>query len=244
MQYSDTTNKLGILQACERYTRLGDANITGNPQLLLEFTAYSNHVLRKIWNDIFNSYGGWQYDDANQTDLPSAVTTLTSGQVSYALPSEAITVRGIEVKNDGGIWQRLFPKTDEQIRDREATGEFLKTPAQPLYYTLIGKTVKLYPPANYTQASSFKVFFDRGSVAFASTDTTKEPGFASEFHDSVAIGASLEYMKIMLPESAGTQQLRGDYLEAIQNLKKFYQQMFHQMFPPRITVRDSVRDNL
>jgi hypothetical protein len=244
MQFSDTSAKLGIIQACERYCNLGDAGISGVSQLLKEFTAHVNQWNRKVWHMIFMAYGGWQYEDANQTDLPAASATLTSGQTTYALPTGSLSVRGIEVKDQGGVWVALKPVTEERIRDVSSMGEFYKTSGQPLFYQVVGQTVRLFPAANYTQASSFKVFFDRGSVAFASTDTTATPGFVSEYHDILPIGASIEFLKIKVPDSSTLALLRADAQEYEKKITDYYSLKFQEMFPPRITVRDQVSQSM
>lgn len=243
MVFSDTTGKLGIIQACERYTNSGDAGISGDTLLIKEFTAHANKSLRSVWHDIFMSYGGWQYEDSNQTDLPASTTNLVNSQNTYALPSTALTVRGIEVLlDDGTTWQQLKPITEEQIRDKQSMGEFCKTDGVPEYYQLVGSTVRLFPASNYAETSGFKVFYDRGSVAFASTDTTKTPGFASEYHDIVPIEASIEYLKVKTPGDATLAILRADAETLRQRIKSYYAKRWSQMFPPRITVRDVARD--
>jgi hypothetical protein len=243
MQYSvTTTEKNGILQECERNCNLGDAGITGVTTFLADFTNYCNRASRVIWHSIFMAYGGWQYDDSNQTDLPASTATLTASQTSYALPSGNLTIRGIEVKDTSGIWTQLIPLTEEQIRQYQAMGEFNKTAGSPRYYQLVGQTVRIFPASNYTQASSFKVFYDRGSVAFLTTDTTKTPGFAGEYHDLVPLMASYEYLKIKLPNDSLTTRIGNDITLRIQDLKNYYAQNFRQMFPPRMTVRDVMRD--
>lgn len=242
MLYSVTsTEKSGILQQCERYCNLGDAGITGSTTLLADFTNYSNRASREVWHWIFEAYGGWQYDDSNQTDLPSSATTLTADQTTYALPTDGITVKGVEVKDDGGIWHILTPITMEQIQDRQALGEFQKTSGTPRYYRLVGTTIQLYPASDWTQASSLKVFFDRGSVAFLTTDTTATPGFASEYHDLIPIMASLEWLKVKESNSATTQRLENDLVSKKRELQRFYQRKFSQQFPPRITTVDTTR---
>ena len=242
MQFSDTSGKLGIIQAIERYTSLNDGGISGNATRLKEFTAHVNEVNRRVWHLIFTSYGGWQYEDGNQTDLPAASDTLTSGQTSYALPTGSLTVRGIEVKDTGGIWRQLKPLTEEIIREHQAMGEFYKTSSQPLYYQRVGQTVRIFPASNYTQTSSFKVFFDRGSVAFASTNTTETPGFASEYHGILPIGAALEYLMVKQPNDPVTTRLANEYTKYEKNIERFYQEKFHQMFPPRIRTADIIRE--
>lgn len=199
-----------------------------------------NKCLKDIWTWIFASYGGWQYDDSNQTDLPSATTTITADQTAYALPTTAIAVKGIEVKNTGSVWMRLFPITDEQIRDKMAVGEFYKTSATPLYYQQVGTTIKIFPASNWTQASSFKVFFDRDAVTIASTATSTTPGFATPFHEAVSVGAAMIYAK-----RKGLPQLNAlimDWQDYEKRIKSFYVQRYEQMFPPRATVRDAAKE--
>lgn len=244
MQFSDTSNKLGLIQACEKYCNLGDATISGTAQDLKEFTANINEHLRRVWHTIFSAYGGWQYDDANQSDLPAATATLTADQTSYALPTNAITVRGVEVKNGGSTWYALKPITEEKIREYSAMGDFLKTSAQPQYYQLVGQTIRIYPASNYTQASSFKVFFDRGSVAFASTDTTATPGFASEYHNVLALGASMDWYMYKLPTSTTLPLITQKYERMMADIRYFYQLRFQEAFPARVTVRDAMRENI
>lgn len=242
MQFSDTTNKLGIIQACERYCNTGDTGISGNTVLLKEFTAHSNSIMRRLWHSIFMAYGGWQYDDSNQTNLPSAYTDITASQTSYGLPNGILSVRGVEVIDEDGNWYALKPLTEEQIRDKQAMGEFLDTPGSPLYYQLVGSTIRLFPATDYTYTGGLKVFFDRGSVAFASTDTTKAPGFASEYHDLVPIGASLEWLKIKLPNDATTARLEKDYEILEQRLKEYYSKKFKELFPPRIVAPEQIQN--
>lgn len=224
---------------------LGPAGISGNSSLLTDFTAYANNALRSIWHLIFKSFGGWQYDDNNQTDLPSGVIDLNSNQTSYALPPGALTVRGIEIlSSDGSTWRKLLPITEEQIRDRSAVGEFFNTSSTPVYYQLVGPSVKLYPAANYTVTGGFKVFFDRGSVAFASSDTTATPGFASEYHDLVGIESSIMHLEIKSPSDPTLAGLRLRRQDRRNDLKEFYNKRFREMFPTRLTARDPARENM
>lgn len=242
MQYSvTTTEKNGILQECERNCKKNTGDITGSTTLLADFTNYTNRAMRQIWSWIFDAYGGWQYDDGNQTDLPSSTSSLESGKVTYALPSDVLTVRGVEIKDEGNVWHILTPLTSEHIQDVESLGEFEKTASTPRYYRLVGQTIYLYPASNFSQASSLKIFYDRGSVAFVTTDTTKTPGFASEYHDLVPLLASIEWLKIHLPEWTGLAIMKNDVELKKREIKKYYNKRFNQMFPPRITTKDTLK---
>ncbi len=229
MQYSDTTTYLGIIQACERYCNLGIAGISGDANLLKEFTAHSNYALRDAWQRIFKANGNWQYDDANQTDLPQATTDLVSGTGTYALPSEALTVKRLEVKDSAGEWSTLDAITLEEIQNH---GEFLtNTEDTPRYYRLTGNTIELFPTPGYDSTAGLKAFFDRGSVAFASTNTTQAPGFASEYHDYIPVVASIEYLKVKTPNDGTLALLREDKERIGQNMQGFYGQRFKDKKP-------------
>lgn len=159
---------------------------------LKQITRAVNEAMRIIWSWIFEAYGGWQYDDGNQSDLPSATAALVASQQKYTLPSEALTVRRVSVKDASGNWHDVDPITLEEITaGGRAEEEYLDTPGSPIRYRLVAGILKLYPAPNYAQAASLRVQFDRGSVQFVSTDTTKSPGFISELHGAVPTGAAL-----------------------------------------------------
>lgn len=229
MQFSDTTNKLGLIQACERYTNLGDASISGNTTLLKEFTAHINESNRKVWTLIFKSYGGWIYDDSNQTDLPQGATDLVSGTSVYALPSGALTVNRVEAKDSNGNFQKLDPITQEMLD--EGVAEFNENDGTPKYYRLIGDTAELFPAPSYNSTGGFKVFYDRGAVDFASTDTTKTPGFASAFHNALAVCASMEWAKVKQPASASLKNLFVDWQKYEMDITEFYQSRWRDLKP-------------
>jgi len=224
MVYNDTTNKLGIIQSCERYTGLGDAIISGSTDKLMEFTAYSNTILRRLWHTIHESTGCWEYDDSNETDLPQATANLVSGTAKYALPTDALTIKRVEVKDSSGNWVVLKPLIREEIK--VAIDEALDTDSLPVYYRLLGDIIELFPASNYNSTSGLKVYYDRGSVAFVYTDTTKNPGIASEYQDLIPLGASIEWLDINLPEDARTAKMQLKYDKGIQELRSFYNKRF------------------
>lgn len=223
MVYSDTTNLSGIIQEEERLTNLGYALISGVAQTLKEFTSLNNIACHKIWHTIFTSNGNWQYDDANKTDLPSGVANLVSGTATYAMPSDALTIKRIEIKDASGIWFKLMPITLEEI---ESKGEFMKDAGIPEYYRLVGSTIELFPTPNYASTGGLKVFFDRDSVDFATTDTTKTPGFASPYHELVPVKASLAWFTAKEPTSAVIPLLLQEEARLEKGLKEFYGMRF------------------
>lgn len=208
---------------------------------LKEKTRDINRAMKKIWATIYRSYGGWQFDDKNNTDFPKATAQLNADQKDYDIPSTSMTMRGVEVKTTGGTWYPLIPLTEELITQAGfAEKEFHDTSGQPRYYVPNSNSFNIYPPANYTQAASIRILFDRGISTFASTDTNKEPGFDAEFHEDVVLGASYLFKRRnLMPDYRDTKQ---DWLEALDNIEKVYSQRYRQKYPQRISVSDLSRE--
>ena len=188
-------------------------------------------------------YGGWIYDDSNNTDFPIATTQIISNQQDYPIPSEALIVNDLEVKDSSGNWYDLKPITSEEIDKLQAEKEFFKTNGLPIYYLLISGSFKLFPTPNYTQAASLRISFDRGATTFTSGDTTKTPGFVSQFHDAVAVGMALEWAR----EKGLNDLLQGLYADWRRyelDIKKFYTVRYYEKYPKRIKVLDVVRENM
>lgn len=224
MQFNNTTTKDGVIQWCEYYTGLGSTIISGDTTKLSEFTAYANGASRDIWHIIHNASGNWKYDDGNETDLPQATASLVNAQAKYALPSDALTVERLEYKDQNGNWFPLKPITQKEIG--VAVDEFLDADGNPIYYTLVDRTIELFPAPDYSQATSLKVYYARGSVAFTTSDTTATPGFDSEYHDYVPMEASLKWLRINLPADARTTLLEGKTQEKRETIKQFYGRRF------------------
>lgn len=238
MQYNGHSDNQDIVSLINDLTGMDN-----NVYTLKAKTRDANTALRTIWTWIFDTYGGWEFDDANNTlDFPSSTTALVVGQRDYGLPSDALTVRGVEIKDTGGVWTRLFPLTEEQIRQRWAEKEFMKTSSKPMYYTPYANSVKIYPASDYAQSASLRVLFDRDISTFTSTDTTKTPGFATLFHEAVAYGAGFFFSRYKnIPQKNDLALAWKDYEIRI---KKFYGERYQQMFPSRITVGDATRENM
>ena len=219
MVFSSTTNRNGIIQEIEKKTSLGVGTISGDANLLKDFTANVNNVGHRVWHIIHTATGNWQYDDGNNTDLPQATTDLTSGTAKYALPTEALTIQRIELKDANGLWYKLTPITQQEVSS--AVDEFYKTDGQPSAYRLIGRTIELFAGPNYSSTGGLKVYYDRGSVDFATSDTTKTPGFASEYHEIIPYWVACDYLEVNQPTSPSLPKYEAKvkfYLDGIRQL--------------------------
>lgn len=246
MQYNGNSDEQDLVSLLNDLTGMDN-----NVYTLKAKTRDMNTANRIIWQWIHEAYGGWLYDDANNTlDFPTATANVVANQRDYTLPSDALTVKGIEIKTTGNIWQELQHVTEEYIRDFMSEKQFMITASQPMYYTAYANSVRIYPATNYAQTSSIRISYDRGATNFTSTDTMKTPGFVSQFHDAVAYGAGVSFAKYKtLPQRQTLQEdwdgdaartgKSGGWKKLIQD---FYHSRWEDDFPTRITVRDAVRE--
>jgi hypothetical protein len=230
MQFNSHASSQDI---CSYADRLVKTTVTSFP--LVDKTLFANEASRIIWSWIFQAYGGWVYDDSNQTTLPSATASLVSGQSTYNLPTDSAHILSVSVKGNGSnVWEKLKPLTLEQIPGAEP--EYQTTDASPLQYRLVGKILKLYPAPDYSQEASLRLEISRDVVSFATNDTTKTPGFDVEFHEAIPTFIALQQAKInQMPIK---NDLLRDWLDYEVRIKKHYAQKYAELFPPRLINRD------
>lgn len=205
-------------------------------------TRYANKTMRTIWSWIFMAYGGWQFDDGNQTDLPSARTGLAASQADYDVPSTALTVRSVEYKpQSSALFQPLVCLSEEDIKQAGRSEQAAQyTASVPYGYRVVGTSIKLIPPAAYTQSDSLRISFDRGTVDFTTVSTTTQPGFVSEFHDAVPTGMAMEWSKNNSGEAyvGLKEEFYGDYKKRI---TEYYRARYQEKYPAEMNVFDISR---
>ena len=236
MQYNSHATSQDIVTMAEKKCQ---ANSVSFP--IAEKTLYANEGSKIIWSWIHEAYGGWAFDDSNNTDFPESTGTINASQTDYAIPTDTNFVKGVSIKTTGNVWQKLEPITLEQIEDMGMSeAQFMNVASQPMYYRLLGNSIKLYPAPSYTQSSSIKIYYDRDITLFSTTDTTKTPGWATAYHEALATYMALCYAKTNQLGQAKT--LQDDWFNYEKRIKSDYSRRFQEMFPGRITTRDSVRE--
>ena len=184
-----------------------------------DITRNANRAMAEATALIVAADGRWQWDDTNNADDPVATTTLVSGQQSYTFATEQIKISRVEVANADGTFSLLSPIDAADVFDSSLT-EFLSGGGTPRYYDKIGPSVFLYPAPDYGYADGLKVWFQRAASEFTTSDTTKQPGFASPFHRFVSLSAALDYALASGAESAT--RLRDERDRVAQAMKDFY----------------------
>ena len=220
MQFNESTNLTGLIQACERYTGQGNVSISGNTTPLKEFTARINEALDRFVYLALMSGGRWEFDDTNYTDYPVGTDDIVSGQQDYPFAGDVLVVKKVLVKNSSGVWDEIDQVSDTD-RESEKLWELTSgNSGTPLRYDIFANSIWLDPIPNYNSTNGLKVMFQRNVDKFTSTDTTQEPGIPSIFHPYLARYASM----LWLIERGIA--IKNDLSAVIQNDEKAIQDFF------------------
>lgn len=214
MQFNESTNNSGIVQ---EVWELSGTDTNSYP--LKSVTRNVNNWLKLVQSWILGADGRFQYDDSNYTDLPIATTDLVSGQDNYSFDSTWLEIIKVEAAQDStvSVWNVLKPF---DVNDVYNYSEFQKNSGVPSFYDVIGSSVILKPASNFNATAGLKFYFKRKASEFASTDTTKEPGFASPYHRILSLGAAYDYC--MSNSVRNPQGLRNEIEVLKQELLKHY----------------------
>ena len=163
-----------------------------------------NAAYERIVGKLIGLDGTWQFDDTNFTNLPIGTDDLVAGQHDYSFDSSQLEVLRVAVKDSSGKFYFLNP-VDVLDQRSQPLEEIYETDGAPLYYDKSGASVFLYPaPAagSVTLSEGLKVWFQRTASVYTAAEVTtgtKQPGFASPYHQILAYEASLPYcMKFKL----------------------------------------------
>lgn len=201
MQFSDTTNKNGIIQVFERLTRMPDGTVTGT--LLKQVTAQINEAFEDILPMVLMYMDKMRWDDTNHTDAPIGYVNLVSGQEDYKITEDdnsldILNIVGVRIKTSSTAttYSELEKMTLDDDRANEAMAPASTTTGVPTHFLENGNTIYLYPQPNYSATSGIELFFQREQSYFVSTDTTKEPGIPKPFHKVLPIIAAIEWTSV------------------------------------------------
>lgn len=203
LQFSDTINQQGIIQAIEEHCGFNPGDISGNPTLLASFTRKVNTSLDYLWGIILKACGVWHFDDVNYPDYPLLSITMTNGRREYSFVKDGagnivLGFHRVMVSDPSGTFHEIYEVDQEDItmksNSKENTDSFingLNATGTPTRYAKTANGIFLDVIPNY--AGTIQVFVDREASHFVPTDTVKMPGFVGIFHEYVALRPSYQY---------------------------------------------------
>jgi hypothetical protein len=193
MVFSDTTTKQGLIQDCEQLLFSDYGSISGNENLLYDFTARINRAYDKFATKVMSVDGRWQWDDTNYTDFPIGKTALVDGQEDYSLDIEFMDVEKVVILDVAGNKKLLRPIDINDPMGQVYITSIVNTGGIPEVYDKSGRSLFLYPIPNYDKPAGLIVYYRRKPSYFAYTDTTKAVGVPAVYHRYLSLEASLDY---------------------------------------------------
>lgn len=221
MKFNDLgSDKQGIVP--DTYFLLfGDSSDHSADYPLADLARNANRWYDKVTIKILQADKRFEWDDTNKTDLPIAKINIVSGQNDYGVSAATyLKVSRVEARDSQGNRILLDRFTLDDVTGR-AFGDMQAESGTPSAYMLRGSSLFFDKTPNYSYTEGLRVFYQRNVDYFASTDTTKVPGFAEPFHRLLSLGAALEYAvaKGMKDKQAS---LRADIASMEQDLVNFY----------------------
>lgn len=208
MQFSDTTNKNGILQEIEFWTGLGDGVVTGNATIKKQMTSRVNRALERRLPLLVTNRDQLRWDDTNHTDLPIVTGDLTSGQGDYQCLTDDNGLAVINITNVLILQTSTATEYIELARltldDPRALSAMSPNPSDvgvPSHFVEKDNTVFLYPQPNYSKTAGVKLFIERSQSYFVDSDTTKSPGIPVQFHQLLPLDASKDWLLVNKSEA-------------------------------------------
>lgn len=208
MQFSDTTNKNGIIQECEFWTGQNDGTISGSDTLLKQFANRVNRAYDYVLPLVFSAGDTLRFDDTNHTDFPIATFDIVNGQGAYNLTSDEdgnsiLNIIDVQILQSATATQyekldRILINTDDA---RDVLAQNSNNTGVPCAFLENNGTIFFDLTPNYTATDGCKVFFERMPDYFAYSDTTQTPGIPALFHPLLALYASYDWLLVNKPEN-------------------------------------------
>lgn len=204
MQFNESTNLQGLVQAVEFNTMSGTAGISGNTDSLKNVTRLANNAVNSAVSIILKATGSWQWDDLNQTNFPILTGDLVADQQDYPWPGDILRIYKVEVDYDGSGRYVVAEEVDSEsnLIPSDATSESAHYSTSQPKYNIIANSLFLLPRPTANVTSGIKIHIAREISKFASTDTTKEPGIDDPFHEYIEAYVTYHWEKVYHPERA------------------------------------------
>jgi len=205
MPFNDTITRGGIIQAIEFWSDLGSGVISGDPELLKEFTARVNSALDTLVPILLaRSATNVRWDDSNHTDQPIASFDVVQDQGAYRLLKDETSLDILKIKsvkilqnNEYKSLRRVYLDTDEAEEIMTNTSK----KGAPTSYLIKGNIIYVYPIPDQSIFNGFQAVFERQPSYFSDTDTTKKPGIPRQFHELLALYPALDYLLVKRPDN-------------------------------------------
>lgn len=147
---------------------------------------FANRADERVLSIILGCDSRISFDSFNHSTAPMGTAALTSGIRSYKVRYDEynnpiLRLTKVMVEDENGTYQDVELvdiRSDDAEEIRLGTGGT----GTPTRYIQLGQNIIFNKTPGYTSATGQRYIFQRAMDEFVVADTTKEPGFAQQFH--------------------------------------------------------------
>lgn len=188
MEFNPTSKYNSIVGDID-FLLFGDSTTFNSDYSLADRTRNVNIAYDEIVAELYKADPNYKWDDSTNSDYPIAKTDLVADKDNYLLLDSALVVHRVRVLDPNGQWVTLTPMVRSEISDSDLSARG----GTPDKYFKFGGGVFPLPVPDYGATKGFEIEFQRTGNHFATTDTTKSPGFNSQFHQLLSVKAAKRY---------------------------------------------------
>lgn len=201
LPFNDTIAYKGLVQFFEKEVGLTRGTVSGDIDLLKEFTSDVNISLDDFTAIALSASGKWQFDDSNHTDdYPIIYTSIVSGQRDYSFLSDAqgnLILDVYKVYILSSATATLYVEVNPIDQQSELTNIGIESTITgiPLSYDKTANAIIFDTIFNYNVAKGIKILINREGSYFTYTDTAKKPGVPGILHPYFYLKPAREYAR-------------------------------------------------
>ena len=219
LAFNDTITLKGLVQMYEREIGATRGTVSGNANLLKEFTADANLAIDDYTAIAIQVSGKWKFDDSNHTDYPEIYTDLVAGQRDYQFITDEngniiLDIFKVYVK-DGSTYREIDPVDPDSTDASLSTGSGLAST-----YDKTANVIRLGLLPSSNVDDGLKVSINREGSYFASSDTTKKAGFPGVHHKYFYLKPALDYARRNTLTSYP--RIEGEVMKAEREIKEYF----------------------
>ena len=182
MEFNPTAKSNSIIGDID-FLLFGSSATLNSDYSIDDRTRNINISLDEVVAELFKADPNFMWDDTTNTDFP--IATVTTDKDHVTIPDASLVIHRVRVKVNGEF------VTLDPVTRRELTDSDLNSSGTPDKYYKIDNAV--FPIPAPASSYEYELEFQRGANHFTTSDTDKKPGFNSQFHQYVSIGAALRY---------------------------------------------------